>query len=181
MGFMDELKKLTRPYDEDADDFIDEVEEEEAPPPASPERQRQQQQRLNPFSNFSAESASLSQSSFGSGGTRGSASRTREGRVVNLSGGSGNPQMQVVLIKPERFETAAEIADHLRGRRTVLMNLEEAPKDITRRLVDFLSGVTYAIDGNIRKVASNTYILTPPNVNLMGSQMDELEASSIYF
>ena len=178
MGFMDELKKLTRPYDEDADDFIDEVEEDsEIPPPASQERQRQQ--RSNPFSNFSAESASLSQSSFGS--ARAGASRTREGRVVNLSGGNGNSQMQVVLIKPERFETAAEIADHLRGRRTVLMNLEEAPKDITRRLVDFLSGVTYAIDGNIRKVASNTYILTPPNVNLMGSQMDELEASSIYF
>ena len=177
MGFMDELKKLTRPYDEDADDFIDEVEEEELPPPASPERQRQRE-RTNPFSNFSAESASLGQSSFGS--ARAGASRTREGRVVNLSGG-GNAQMQVVVIKPERFETAAEIADHLRGRRTVLMNLEEAPKEITRRLVDFLSGVTYAIDGNIRKVASNTYILTPPGVNLMGSQMDELEASSIYF
>ena len=177
MGFMDELKKLTRPYDEDADDFIDEV-EEELPPPASQERQRQQ--RTNPFSNFNAESASLNQPSYGS--ARAGASRTREGRVVNLSGGgSGGAQMQVVLIKPERFETAAEIADHLRGRRTVLMNLEEAPKDITRRLVDFLSGVTYAMDGNIRKVASNTYILTPPNVNLMGSQMDELEASSIYF
>ena len=89
--------------------------------------------------------------------------------------------MQVVVIKPERFETAAEIADHLRGRRTVLMNLEEAPKEITRRLVDFLSGVIYAIDGNIRKVASNTYILTPHGVNLVGNQMDELEASSIYF
>ena len=179
MGFMDELKKLTRPYDEDADDFIDEVEEAEDPPSAPPAQERQRQQRTNPFSNFSAESASFGQSSFGS--ARESASRTREGRVVNLSGGAGNAQMQVVLIKPERFETAAEIADHLRGRRTVLMNLEEAPKDITRRLVDFLSGVTYAIDGNIRKVASNTYILTPPGVNLVGNQMDELEASSIYF
>ena len=77
MGFMDELRKLTRPYDEDADDFIDEAEEDvEIPPAASSERQRQQ--RSNPFSNFSAESASLSQSSFGSGGTRGSASRTRK-------------------------------------------------------------------------------------------------------
>jgi cell division inhibitor SepF len=87
----------------------------------------------------------------------------------------------VVLIKPERFETAAEIADHLRAKRPVLINLETTPKEVTRRLVDFLSGVAYAIDGKVKKVAANTYIITPPNVDLVGDLMDELESSGMYF
>ena len=170
MGFMDELRKLTRPYDEDDDDYMDDAELVDEPAPA-PVRERP---RPNPFANFSAESAA-SQSP---AAPRVSA-RPKEGRVVNLGGGSG--QTQVVLIKPERFETAAEIADHLRSKRAVLVNLEATPKEVTRRLVDFLSGVTYAIDGGIKKVASNTYIMTPPNVNLVGDQMEELETSGVYF
>ena len=86
-----------------------------------------------------------------------------------------------MLVKPERFETAAEIADHLRSKRAVLINLETTPKDVTRRLVDFLSGVAYAIDGKVKKIASNTYIITPPNVDLVGDLMDELENSGVYF
>lgn len=169
MSFMDELKKLTRPYDEDEDDYMDDAEVVDEPARVAP--------RANPFSNFSAESASASQPSV-SAAPR--AARPKEGRVVNLGGASGG-QMQVVLIRPERFETAAEIADHLRSKRAVLVNLETTPKEITRRLVDFLSGVTYAIDGGIKKVAASTYIMTPPNVNLVGDQMDELESSGIYF
>ncbi len=168
MGFMDELKKLTRPYDEEDDAFIDETEPAQENVPAVRDKPR-----TNPFSNFSAESASLSQN------VSNRASRPREGRVVSIGGSSG--QTQVVIIKPERFENAADIADHLRNRRAVLVNLEDAPKEITRRLVDFLSGVTYAIDGNIRKVASNTYILTPPSIDLVGDQLDGLEAGGVYF
>ena len=98
--------------------------------------------------------------------------------LVNL--GSAGNTLQVVLVRPERFETAAEIADHLREKRAVLVNLETTPKDVTRRLVDFLSGVAYAIDGRVKKVASNTYIITPPSVDLMGDLMDELENSGAY-
>ena len=87
----------------------------------------------------------------------------------------------MVLIKPERFETAAEAADHLRDNRAVLLNLESTPRDVVRRLVDFLSGVTYAINGNIRRVASNTYIITPPNVNLVGDQLEELGNGGMYY
>ena len=109
----------------------------------------------------------------------GQRSRPREGKVVNFGPAGG--QTQVVLIKPERFETAAEIADHLRAKRPVLINLETTPKEVTRRLVDFLSGVAYAIDGKVKKVAANTYIITPPNVDLLGDLMDELESSGVYF
>ena len=84
------------------------------------------------------------------------------------------------LINP-KLETAAEIADHLREKRAVLMNLEQTNKDISRRLIDFLSGVAYAQDGKIKRVAANTYIITPYNVDLMGDDlMDELETNGVY-
>lgn len=167
MGLLDELKKLTRPYDED-DDFIDEAEVVDEPAPAKP----------NPFSGFGSESPAPQPSV---GAAPRAASRPKEGRVVNLNSAASGGQTQVVLIKPERFETAAEIADHLRDKRAVLINLETTPKDVTRRLVDFLSGVTYAIRGKISKVSANTFIITPPNVNVVGELMDELESSGVYF
>lgn len=166
MGFLDELKKLTRPYDEDEDEFIDEAEAVDEPEP--------DRSRSNPFAGFGADSAPAQPAA------PVKPLRPREGKVVNL-GTAATGQMQVVLVKPERFETAAEIADHLRSKRAVLMNLETTPKDVTRRLVDFLSGVAYALDGKVKKIAANTYILTPPNVNLMGDLMDELENTSLYF
>jgi cell division inhibitor SepF len=89
--------------------------------------------------------------------------------------------MQVVLVKPERFDTVSEIADHLRERRAVVLNLESANKDVARRLVDFLSGVAYALDGKIKKVAISTYILTPYNVEIVGDLAEELENSGVYF
>ena len=88
--------------------------------------------------------------------------------------------LKVVLVKPERFENASEIADHLREKRTVVMNLESTNKDVARRLIDFLSGVAYAGDGKIKKVAANTYIITPYSVDIMGDLIDELENNGLY-
>ena len=96
-------------------------------------------------------------------------------KVVNLNSGG---QLKVVLVAPKQFELAAEIADHLRDRRAVLMNLEQT--DIARRLIDFLSGVAYAQDGKIRRVASATYIITPFNVDLMGDQLDDMESGEFH-
>ena len=90
-------------------------------------------------------------------------------------------QLQVVLVKPERYENASEIADHLRDKRTVVLNLEKTDKDISRRLLDFLSGVAYAQEGKIKKVALSTYIVTPYNVDIMGDIIDELENNGVYF
>ena len=101
----------------------------------------------------------------------------RRGKVVNIH---ATTQLKVVLVKPERFENASEIADHLREKRTVVLNLESTNKDIARRLVDFLSGVAYAGDGKIKKVAANTYIITPYSVDIMGDLIDELESSGLY-
>ena len=90
-------------------------------------------------------------------------------------------QLKVVLVKPERFEMASEIADHLKEKRTVVINLESTQKDIARRLIDFLSGVAYASEGRIKKVAANTYIITPYHVELVGDLLDELESNGLYF
>ena len=102
----------------------------------------------------------------------------RRGKVVNIH---ATTQLKVVLVKPERFENASEIADHLKEKRTVVMTLESSHKDIARRLVDFLSGVAYAGEGKIKKVAANTYIITPYSVDIQGDLIDELENNGLYF
>ena len=105
-------------------------------------------------------------------------SRKRDpNKVVNIN---ATTQLSVVLVKPEKFEDAAEIADHLREKRTVVLNLESVNKELARRLVDFLSGVTYAQDGKIKKVANSTFIITPYNVDIMGDLIDELENNGLY-
>jgi cell division inhibitor SepF len=102
----------------------------------------------------------------------------RSNKVVNIA---ATTQLQVVLVKPERFEDASGIADHLNAKRTIVLNLESASKDVTRRLIDFLSGVAYANNGQIKRVANSTYIITPFNVGIMGDLLDELESSGVFF
>lgn len=99
-------------------------------------------------------------------------------KVVNIH---ATAQLQVVLVKPERFDDASTVADHLNAKRTVVLNLESANKDVARRILDFLSGVAYANDGQIKKVANCTFIITPYNVGLMGDLLDELENNGLYF
>ncbi|HZK21499.1 MAG TPA: cell division protein SepF [Oscillospiraceae bacterium] len=90
-------------------------------------------------------------------------------------------KLQVVLAKPERFEDARDIADNLNEKRTVVLNLESTNREIARRLVDFLSGVAYANQGELKKVANNTFIITPYNVDVMGDLIDELENTGVFF
>ena len=161
MGSGEERKKLTRPYNEDdmdEDDYDEEEDLEPEPEPApSPRR-----------SAFSAPDPQPSST----------ARRSGPARVVNLN---NNSSMQVILVKPDRFDTVSEIADHLRDKKAVVLNLESTNKDVARRLVDFLSGVAYALDGKIKKVAISTYILTPFNVEIVGDLVEELENSGVYF
>lgn len=161
MGFLDELKKLTRPYAEEEDDFddydYDDEEEYEEPAPAPAP------QRRAPA--FSADSDL-------------SASPRRSGKVVNIH---TTAQLQVVLVKPERFDNVSEIADHLREKQAVILNLESTNKDVARRLVDFLSGCAYVLDGKIKKIAISTYLITPYNVDIVGDLVEELENNGMYF
>ncbi|MBC5787243.1 MULTISPECIES: cell division protein SepF [Clostridiaceae] len=99
-------------------------------------------------------------------------------KVMNIN---ATAQLKVVLVKPERFEDASSIADHLNAKRTVVLNLESASKEIARRLIDFLSGVAYANNGQIKRVANSTFIITPYNVDVMGDLLDELENNGVFF
>ena len=162
MGFLDELKRIARPYededeDEGFDDFdamgtgrLDRTAVKEKPAPRQ-------------------ETASLYDTE---------RPERRSNKVVNIH---TTTQLQVVLVKPDRFENAAEIADHLREKRTVVLNLESTNKDVARRLLDFLSGVAYAQEGKIKTVAISTYIITPYNVDILGDLIDELENNGLYF
>ena len=171
MGFLDELKKLTKPYDDEDDFFGSEgVQEEDDDPtivvPRVDRTERaERQEHRSPFDDVEAPVFEER------------ATAKKDNKVVNIH---TTTAVQVVLSKPDRFEQAAEIADHLREKRTVVMNLETTNKDVARRLVDFLSGVAYANDGKIKKVAINTYIITPFNVDIMGDLIDELENNGVY-
>ena len=145
MSILEELKKLTHPYEDEDDDpagFEDEMQE----------RDMFEERRPRSYD--------------------------RQNKVVNIH---ATTQLKVVLVKPERFENASEIADHLRDKRTVVLNLEQTDKNIARRLIDFLSGVAYAGEGKIKKVAANTYIITPYHVDIEGDLIDELENNGLYF
>jgi len=102
----------------------------------------------------------------------------KSNKVVNIA---ATTQLSVVLVKPETFDEASGIADHLNAKRTVVLNLENTSKEVSRRLVDFLSGVAYANQGQIKRVANSTFLITPYNVDFVGDLLDELESNGVYF
>ena len=158
MSLMDELRRLARPY-EDEEDYEEDFELEE--PFVETKEERKTRGRKREEDDMERDYADTSRD-----------------KVVNIN---TTTQLQVVLVKPEKFQDASAIADHLRDKRTVVINLESANKDVARRMVDFLSGAAYAQEGKIKKVAVATYIITPYNVDIIGDLIDELENNGMYF
>ena len=78
---------------------------------------------------------------------------------------------ELKVVKPENFASVGQIADHLINRRTIVLNLESTSKEVARRIIDFLNGVAYTLDGQIQAVANNTYIITPCNVGISGEAL----------
>lgn len=106
--------------------------------------------------------------------------RLIKSKTVSYS--QNNNGLQVVLVKPDRFDEVTTIADHLNEGKTVVLNLEESARDVSRRIVDFLSGAAYANGGNMRKVAKNTFIIVARGVDVMGELLpEEFEDGKIYF
>ena len=158
MSLMDELRRLARPY-EDEEDYEEDFELEE--PFVETKEERKTRGRKREEDDMERDYADTSRD-----------------KVVNIN---TTTQLQVVLVKPEKFQDASAIADHLRDKRTVVLNLESANKDVARRMEDFLSGAAYAQEGKIKKVAVATYIITPYNVDIIGDLIDELENNGMYF
>lgn len=157
MSFLDKVKEIISDNDEDDfDDYYDDGDTFEKPAP----------RREHSISSFDREERVERPSR-----------RQKSDKVVNIH---TTAQLQVVLVKPERYEEAAAIADNLNEKRTVVLNLESTNRDIARRLLDFLSGVAYANNGQIKRVANSTYIITPYNVDVMGDLIDELENNGMF-
>lgn len=108
----------------------------------------------------------------------------REPRIIKSKNAQAaqSQSMQVVLVKPDRFDDMPTVADHLNAGKTVVLNLEDASSDIARRIVDFLSGVTYANGGNMKRVAKNTFLIAANGVGVAGEvSLDDFDESKIYF
>ena len=153
MGMMEKIKRMVALSD-DVEYDDDEIIEEEETNYFAPKKQKEEEPAQKSF--------------FG---------RT----APNSKTVSVGSQIQVVLVKPSRFEDATAIADHLNEHKTVVLNLEMANRETSRRLIDFLSGTAYAQKGSIKKVAHRTYIITPNNVDVLGDLiLDDIDGS-MYF
>ena len=177
MGFLSEFKRLAHPYEDEEDEEFDDY---ETPARGEDRRERDHStasERMDRTGRYDR-SSRMDNTYNGYNDMDLTEEERRSNKVVNIRAAT---QLQVVLVKPDKFEDAASIADHLREKRTVVLNLEDTGKDIARRLLDFLSGVAYANEGKIKKVAESTYIITPYNVDILGDLIDELENNGMYF
>ena len=146
MGLMDRIKKATGT--EDYNDYDDTYYDEFDD---GSEAADAQQNTVDPMANMGA-------ASMGGG--------------ISLSGTA----LELKVVKPQNFESVAQIADHLLNKRTVVLNLENTNKETARRLIDFLSGVAYSIDGALKKIATNAYVITPSNVDVGDAQLKDRRA-----
>ena len=153
MSFWDNVKKFAQPYaDEDYDEFdeeMDEFDEEEASAP----RRRPAAMNEEPADFGAAAPAAEPASGF-------------SGHVVGMGSSSG--KQEVVLFHAKSFGDATKAADELRSKRAVILNMENVDKALTRRVVDFLSGCVYALDGKVKKIAQSTYLFCPHSMNIVG-------------
>ena len=92
------------------------------------------------------------------------------------TGVGSSAALEMKVVKPEKIESAFSISDHLLAKRTVVLNFEDTNKETVRRILDFLGGVVYAIEGNIKKVSDATYIVTPRNVDVTADSAPQPEA-----
>ena len=222
MGLIDELKKLTKPYDDDylVDDLEDPVrvaapaENMNYTAYAEPPRQETAQPRrpyvfsqrnAQPAGGYAqtqqgygqAQQAAYAQQGYGQAQQSGYAQQgygqaqqsayaqqgygqAQQSAYAQQSYAQGQ-QPKLLLVRPDRFELAADIADRIRERNAIVLNLENTPKDTTRRILDFLSGVTYALGGTVKRVSGNTFIITPAGVDFTGEGYDDAQAQSTYF
>ena len=178
-GLMDKLQKMWNPP-EDEYEYEDYPEDEEEAPEEKRE-DREEPRRTSAVSSFASFSSSASsytprERDYSPGYNQGYS----QGKVVNIN---AKTQLQVVVCKPSSFgEEVRSIADELLRRHTVVLNLEKTEKEISRRIVDFLSGVAYANNGKIKRIATSTFIITPYTVDLTGDDvLDELESNGLYF
>jgi len=168
MSFWDNVKKFAQPYDdEDYDDYDDEeLDEFEAPAQETAPRTR----RPSPFASTSATAAAPAATAAAPAAPAAS-TPSFGGQVLNMNAG----KQEVVLFHAKTFDDAAKASDELRRKRAVILNMENVDKAMARRVVDFLSGCVYALEGDVKKIAKSAYLFCPHNMNIVGD-LEALQA-----
>ena len=162
MSFWDNVKKFAQPYSEDEyDEYDEEAEGFEEEQEERPARVR----RAPLFGSSNEETTSYNN-------TKPTGTTAFSGQVVSM----GNKQ-EVVLFHPANFNDTSKAADDLRNRRAVIVNMENVDKAMARRVVDFLSGCAYALDGKVKKVAQSTYLFCPHNMEVVGD-LENMQAEA---
>jgi len=101
--------------------------------------------------------------------------QARKGAVLNLhSGKQSSKSMRLVILKPREFHEAQQIVEHIKNKKPVLVNLEETEKDECKRIIDFISGATFALDGNMQKVSQQIFVFAPAHVEVNAEIRREL-------
>ena len=176
MGFWDKTKKFMHPYsEEEYDEYEGEEEEtEEGYAEEEDSRSTRRSRRVNPFAQDAAASVA-SEETADAGSTSGSAFTAENvgsfnSKFVNTSADVG--KQEVVLFHAKSFDDAGKAGDELRMRKAVILNMEGEDKALTRRVVDFLSGAVYALNGKCKPVAQSTYLFCPNTMVIVGEPND---------
>lgn len=185
MGFMDGLKKLTQPYDDD-EDFFEGADQSLRPQPKAEQKAPVSAAQMafeSAFAdpggaNLPAEEAPPKKTGESAGGIFGglrkaaqSGAKPRRERTMNF----GGKDTSVLLFSPKTFDEAGELVSYLQQDMTCVMTLESVPAETARRLLDFLSGIAFALGGKITPVSAKTYFITPQNVDILGTQPQQTE------
>ena len=87
----------------------------------------------------------------------------KKNKVVGMP---GVQQVKVIISQPNSFEQSEEICEHLKEKKSIIVNLEYVNKDVARRIIDFISGAVYALDGNIQKISNSIFLVAPYNYEI---------------
>ena len=161
MSFWDNVKKFAQPYD---DEEFDDYDDEELDTYEEPEQEAPRTRRPSPFASTSAPTATAAPAAAAAPSAPAASAPSFGGQVLNMNAG----KQEVVLFHAKTLDDAAKAADELCKRKAVILNMENVDKALTRRVVDFLSGAVYALDGRVKKVAQSTYLFCPHNMDVVG-------------
>ena len=177
MSFWDNVKKFAQPYaEDDYDDYDEDDYDDDYDEPAEPRRAPRRAAAPAPASMPLMEEEEEEEDSFGFSPAPAAVTSAPavgfSGQMVNRT--VGNKQ-EVVLFRPGNFNDTSKAADDLRNRKAVIVNLENVDKAMARRVVDFLSGCVYALDGDVKKIAQSAYLFCPHNMDIVGD-LETLQA-----
>ena len=132
---------------------IDEIEEDDPEMEAEPVIERRAIETKGPYSQGKGESK-----------------ENKDARVVPMASRATGPnQLKMIIIEPKAFDECPRLVDSLKAKKPVIINLEKIETDAARKIFDFLSGATYALNGNVQKIANNIFVFAPENVDVTAS------------